>query len=105
MSARRSQSAPRGEISPVLYDTAQAAPLALKYPNGLLMNAHPAHLELVKRAARESETRVFIVCGGAKLLVYFTVDGLTSSVPTLDPTAFFDCFQRLQIERMQKETP
>lgn len=96
MSTRRSSTAPRAQVvSPVCYDTAAAAPLGLKYPDGKLMLTIPAHLPFVLQAARETDTRVFVV-NGARLLVYYTRDGQTSCVPTHDPISFFEAFRRLQ---------
>lgn len=101
MTARRASTSPANKIiSQVAIDTERIAPLALKYPDGKLMIVIPAHRELILQAARESKTTIFIVTG-ARLLVYYTDDCQCSSVPTKDPTDFFETFQRLQIEAMQ----
>lgn len=89
-------------ISNVFVSVEAIAPLTLKYPAGLLMQTIPAHLDCVKQAAADAHIQVFIVCNGKKLLVYHTADGFISSVPAVDPIAFFDAFNRLQIETYRK---
>ena len=101
MSRRSSPSPSQQVVSQVLYDTAAGAPLSLKYPDGKLMQAIPAHRALILQAATETHTRIFIV-QGARLHVYYTVDGLTSAIPPTDPLDFFETFRRLQIESMQR---
>lgn len=101
MSSRRSSTSPQhAVVSQVMYDTSAAAPLALKYPDGKLMQALPAHRALIEQAAHETHTGIFIVCG-ARLQVYYTADGKTSAVPKSEPLDFFATFQRLQIEQLQ----
>lgn len=88
-------------ISNVFVNPEAIAPLALKYPAGQLMIALPAHSTFVQQAAKEAHLSIFIVNNGKRLLVYHTRDGIMSSVPDTDPLAFFEAFQRLQIEAMQ----
>lgn len=90
-------------ITNVSINTDALATLALKYPAGLLMIALPSHLELIREAARDAHIQIFIVNNGKKLLVYHTDDGELSSVPTSEPLFFFETFQRLQIESMQRK--
>lgn len=90
-------------VTQVVMNTEAMMPLALKFPGGQLMVSIPSHRAFIEQAARESHTGIFIVNNVSRLLVYYTVDGQNSSVPAQEPTDFFDTFQRLQIEAMQRK--